>query len=453
MKWRVFFVAIFLFFGGLQSAMAFGPLETPFTDRVYGLSRGWSSGHQGIDFDTPNDIDVDVVASAQGWVTTWVDGYDNRPTCKCYGNYIVLDHSGGLSTLYAHLEKSTLSASVRNYRYVRSGEYLAKEGNSGNSSGDHLHFESRINNRSVDPSLKPATSAGYLWTASSLVVATKSPSTLQRWDFKTGIQGWGYKNLTHAGNYAGEYWKMDPGLDPYVYSNELSGVGASTLHQLKIRMGVKGSGAEVGKVYFKTDVNDSWSESKSVSFTVYKDSNASQRVYTVAMGGHASWAGSIAQIRIDPIANYPSDTVSEVYIDYVAVEPGLEINRLYRASNDTRVYWYNGSLHPYLSQESFLAWPVPYGTDWGAIRVVDSSTLAGLPNGNPMYYPHYTAVRERNDTKVYFIEQSWSGQQIHHLKRHIQSEATLFRLGFSWSSVRVVPDGELRDIPTGSVIP
>ncbi len=68
-----------------------------------------------------------------------------------YGNYVVIDHGNGLSTLYAHCS----SLAVGSGQSVSKGQTIAYVGSTGNSSGPHLHFEVRINGSRVNP-------AGYI---------------------------------------------------------------------------------------------------------------------------------------------------------------------------------------------------------------------------------------------------------------------------------------------------
>jgi murein DD-endopeptidase MepM/ murein hydrolase activator NlpD len=64
-----------------------------------------------------------------------------------YGNYVVIAHSGGLDTLYGHLATSLVTVG----QAVTQGQPVGLEGSTGNSTGPHVHFELRINQRPVDP--------------------------------------------------------------------------------------------------------------------------------------------------------------------------------------------------------------------------------------------------------------------------------------------------------------
>ena len=64
-----------------------------------------------------------------------------------YGNYVIIAHSGGLDTLYGHLSTALVSVG----QAVTQGTPVGLEGSSGNSTGAHLHFELRINQKPVNP--------------------------------------------------------------------------------------------------------------------------------------------------------------------------------------------------------------------------------------------------------------------------------------------------------------
>ncbi|MBE6883026.1 MAG: hypothetical protein E7487_00315 [Ruminococcaceae bacterium] len=66
---------------------------------------------------------------------------------KGYGNYVIVDHGGGYTTLYAHATEITVSVG----QVVNKGDTVCKIGSTGWSSGPHLHFEIRLNGKAYDP--------------------------------------------------------------------------------------------------------------------------------------------------------------------------------------------------------------------------------------------------------------------------------------------------------------
>ena len=98
----------------------------------------WGRLHAGTDVGVP--VGTTVRASRAGQVVTagWVGGY---------GNCVMIDHGDGVWTVYGHL--SEFSTSVGSY--VNQGDQIALSGNTGRSTGPHLHFEIRVNGSSVDP--------------------------------------------------------------------------------------------------------------------------------------------------------------------------------------------------------------------------------------------------------------------------------------------------------------
>ena len=96
-------------------------------------------GHRGIDFPSPQG--TPVMAAESGTVTTVM--YSN----KSYGNRVIIDHGNGISTLYGH--NSTISVSLG--QKVSKGQTIAGVGSTGNSTGNHVHFEIRINGKPINP--------------------------------------------------------------------------------------------------------------------------------------------------------------------------------------------------------------------------------------------------------------------------------------------------------------
>ena len=102
------------------------------------ISQHFSAAHRGIDIPAPHG--TRVLASDGGTVT--FAGWGSS-----YGNYIMIRHANGYSTLYAHLS----SMSVRNGDRVFQGQEIGRVGSTGRSTGNHLHFEIIRNGVRVNP--------------------------------------------------------------------------------------------------------------------------------------------------------------------------------------------------------------------------------------------------------------------------------------------------------------
>ncbi|MFC2086652.1 M23 family metallopeptidase [Bacteroidota bacterium] len=95
--------------------------------------------HYGLDFAGP--VESEIFATGKGIVTK--SGY----SIFGYGKFIEIDHGYGYKTRYAHLDKIF----VKRGQPVKRGDVIALLGNSGRSTGPHLHYEVRINNKPVNP--------------------------------------------------------------------------------------------------------------------------------------------------------------------------------------------------------------------------------------------------------------------------------------------------------------
>ena len=116
--------------GGGAYSSGYGRRRDPFTGRI--------EPHYGVDFNGP--MGLPVYAAADGVVIH----AEREPA---YGNAIVIDHGHGYKTLYAHLSR----IGVRRGQRVERGETIGALGNTGRSTGPHLHYEVLYQNRNVNP--------------------------------------------------------------------------------------------------------------------------------------------------------------------------------------------------------------------------------------------------------------------------------------------------------------
>ena len=94
--------------------------------------------HTGIDIGA--SYGTDVLAGGDG--TVLISGWNNA-----YGWMVVIDHGGGVTTLYGHNSKLLVSAGEQ----VSRGQVIAKVGSTGYSTGPHIHFEVNVNGSPVNP--------------------------------------------------------------------------------------------------------------------------------------------------------------------------------------------------------------------------------------------------------------------------------------------------------------
>ena len=121
-----------------DSPMAYQRISSSYGSRTNPIS-GKRHVHTGIDLTCKRG--EDIVAPADGVIETV------RPSKKGFGNFITMRHSFGFMSSYAHLQKFK----VRSGQFVSKGDVIASCGNSGNSTGPHLHYEVRFLGRSLNP--------------------------------------------------------------------------------------------------------------------------------------------------------------------------------------------------------------------------------------------------------------------------------------------------------------
>jgi len=113
-----------------RQTSSFGTRSDPFA--------GSRRMHNGLDMAGP--LGTPIYATADGIVgrAQWVGGY---------GNYIEVNHGGGIQTRYGHLSEILVGANVR----VTRGQMIGRMGSTGRSTGSHLHYEVRVDGRPVNP--------------------------------------------------------------------------------------------------------------------------------------------------------------------------------------------------------------------------------------------------------------------------------------------------------------
>ena len=112
-------------------------LSSLFAGRVHPIT-GKYHHHTGIDIPAPGG--TPILAAKSGVVLTSERG-------SSYGNYVVISHGGGQTTLYAHMS----SRAVSEGQTVKQGQTIGYVGSTGSSTGNHLHLEVRINGTRKDP--------------------------------------------------------------------------------------------------------------------------------------------------------------------------------------------------------------------------------------------------------------------------------------------------------------
>lgn len=116
-------------------------MPTPSRVITSNFGRRWGRQHKGLDIKVY--IGDTIYAAFTGKVRIV------RYEANGYGNYIVIRHNNGLETIYGHLSKQL----VRENQFVRAGQPIALGGNTGRSTGSHLHFETRLCGVALNPAI------------------------------------------------------------------------------------------------------------------------------------------------------------------------------------------------------------------------------------------------------------------------------------------------------------
>ncbi len=112
-------------------------ITSSFGSRLHPIYRTWRM-HTGTDIGASYGANIVAAASGKVIMSSWYGGY---------GNCVMIDHGSGIVTLYGHCSSRLVSAGQE----VSRGQVIARVGSTGNSTGNHCHFEVRINGQYVNP--------------------------------------------------------------------------------------------------------------------------------------------------------------------------------------------------------------------------------------------------------------------------------------------------------------
>lgn len=140
-------------------------LARPINDTTPNVTNPFSSNHSGVDYGYINGTPIyasesgKVIQCKTGETRQWLANSPSDPykpasgtrplRTEDYGNYVKIDHGEGYSTLYAHQKAGSISVRVGDT--VKKGQKIGEVGTTGNSTGNHLHWEVRLNDRCIDP--------------------------------------------------------------------------------------------------------------------------------------------------------------------------------------------------------------------------------------------------------------------------------------------------------------
>jgi murein DD-endopeptidase MepM/ murein hydrolase activator NlpD len=114
----------------MASPIKGGKITTPYGKK----GKYWSKGyHTGVDFAVPQGTDILAVADGKIEAANWGASYGTQLVQRVEGGWVI----------YAHLSKALVKPGAT----VKKGQHIAESGNTGNSTGAHLHFEMRNNIR------------------------------------------------------------------------------------------------------------------------------------------------------------------------------------------------------------------------------------------------------------------------------------------------------------------
>lgn len=124
----------------LRKPISGGELRSTYGNRLHPVLRVYRL-HSGVDWAAPRG--TPIVAAGDGTVVT------ARYNSGGYGNYTIIEHRNGYATVYAH--QTGFAAGIEEGVFVRQGQVIGYVGSTGLSTGNHLHYEVKINGQTVNP--------------------------------------------------------------------------------------------------------------------------------------------------------------------------------------------------------------------------------------------------------------------------------------------------------------
>ena len=236
-------------FGGAKSGGAQSPIPgvaagTGFGAKDSNVWKGSNGKHTGQDYPVP--VGTPVQAVRQGLVLP------STGSSKDLGIYVHIDHQDGFETIYGHLSSKSVSPGMM----VTAGQVIGKSGDTGNTTGPHLHFEVRKGkNNPVDPTqmLGNKATASQTYTTSTGTIGGSTVVTGTNNNFKTVLgtgskSDWATKFLTKLGKpvtdanlkamttwmaYEGGHWKNSANYNPL--NTTQKAVGASSMNSVGVK--------------------------------------------------------------------------------------------------------------------------------------------------------------------------------------------------------------------------
>lgn len=126
--------------GPLLMPVGAARISSPYGYRTHPVTGEVGKLHTGTDFAVPQGTSIHAADSGTVLVAEWWNGY---------GNCVIIDHGGGMWTLYGHIRDGGIK--VKAGEHVSRGQVIAESGSTGRSTGPHLHFEVRIDGKPVNP--------------------------------------------------------------------------------------------------------------------------------------------------------------------------------------------------------------------------------------------------------------------------------------------------------------